>query len=263
MTPLDLFPEYEDITASLPKPKISHGSVASKFATLEDAKKKMAPIDYAVSLLAAFATQWEEDLEYHSHRGANHAVQTAARRVMQLSIHDQLEESLQTLISHLRLAHPLRDPLFLKSAKEIASRALTWGEVSAALKNIKGLQGAYPEEVKIGNLIDDLISKMKRYYKEADLEQNAQHKSFHEIFEMPSVTLIDLIEKYEGAEAQFRRAFFPRSLKDDTAEEFKEDKALWQEMWLSAKHNHNHTLTKNDQQRFEWLKKRGETREET
>lgn len=259
MTPLDLWPEYKEVKVT-PRPAASQG-VPSKFTTLTEAKKKLAPIDYAISLLVAFAAQWEEDVEHHSRQGANDTIQEAARRVLQLSQHEELTKTLQTLITRLRRDHPQRDPLFLKSTKEIASATESWEAVRSSLKNLQNLESAYPEEIKIEQLLQDLIAKVNQYIKEGDFKKGAEERGYHGIFQTKTQLLIDLIRSFEGKnEKQFRVKYFPASLKEDNEEHkdfFQESAALWKRMWDVAKQ------VPYDPTFFEWLKKRGETHEES
>ena len=259
MTPIDLWPEYKEVKAT-PRPAASQG-VPSKFTTLTDAKKKLAPVDYAISLLVAFAAQWEEDVEHHSRQGANNTIQEAALRVLQLPQHEELTKTLQTLITRLRREHPQRDPLFLKSTKEITSATESWEAVRSLFNNLKNLQGAYPEEVKIEQLLQNLIAKVNQYIKEGDFKKGAEQRDYHGIFQAKTKLLVDLIRSFEGNnEKQFRVKYFPQSLEEDKEEHgdfFQESAALWKRMWDVAKQSHY------DPTFFEWLKKRGETHEES
>jgi hypothetical protein len=259
MSPLDLWPEYKEVKAAS-KPTVSHG-IDSKFSTLAEAKKNLAPVDYAVSLLAAFASQWEEDVDHHSRQGANHTFQEAASRVMHLKEHEDLKKTLQTLLSHLRRDHPRRDPLFLKSTQEIFLATETWESVKESLKNLQGLKGAYPEEVKIEELLNRLIASVNQYIKEADFKKQAESQGFHGIFQTQTPILVDLILKSGQTEKKFRQNFFPQSIQEENDERFEESAALWKRMWDIAR-NPSFNTDNNTKSFFEWLKKRGETHEE-
>jgi hypothetical protein len=225
-------------------------------------QKNLSPLDYAISVLVAFATLWAEQVEFHSLHGANDPIQTAAQRVVKLKQFKEFTENLRVLMEHLRKNHPHRDPSFLRKTKEIRSGRINWKPVKELLdQSLQNIRGAYPEEDRVVVLINSLIEKVNKFEKEAELTKNTDLKRYHDLFSMKTPELVALIRASTSNERNFRAAFFKGSLEEDEEKViFHESNALWKKMWEVAKAKD--WQTKEKQQFFDWLKTRGATHEE-
>jgi len=256
MTPLDLWPEYEDHAGASHSKTPSHAAPA-QYQHLADAEKNLSAVDYAVSLLAAFLSRWQDEVQIQRNYGHNNATKKTAEYIYGSDTYKELAKGLQALLLHLHKDHPSRDPLFLKQTAEVKGGGVRWNFVENVLtQHLKAVQNAFSEEKKVQTDITKILKDLSDYSKQVELEEKSSQKTYHDLFNTDPNNLQDLIRSSSKTAKQIRVQFFPLSIKEDNEHHpgTEEQRQLWEIMWKVWKDSRRDTPARDI---FSWLQTRG------
>jgi hypothetical protein len=256
MTPLDLWPEYEDHAGASLSKTPSHAAPA-QYQHLADAENNLSAVDYAVSLLVAFLSRWQDEVQLERKYGHNNATKETADYIYSSDTYKELLKDLQALLLHLQKEHPFRDPLFLKQTEEVRGGSVRWTFVENILtKHLREIQNAFSEEVKIGKDFTKILKELSDYSRQVELEENSSQKTYHDLFYTNPKNLQELIMSSSKTAKQIRAQFFPLSIEEDKEQHSgtKEKRHLWGAMWELWKKGKHDTPAR---EKFSWLQKRG------
>jgi len=274
MTPLDQWTEFRDLASSSPGHKVPESFPRSEYRSLREAHDDMDGVDFAMSLLVAYATVWKENLLSIANHGKNEVDQETARTIIKSDYYKtKFSENLGASLKLLKQQYPTRKPLFLLYAtqKEVERGHLNLDDdyLFPFVKKFNYIKNAFVHEFALVLNLRYLKYDAKRIHhvlihkeRANKPQEGSQRWGYSKLFAFDFSKLRDLIikSKIERSD-KFLETFFPgiKYVSKHRGDETKYDNILlvWKAMWLILKEKN---IDKRKEAQYEVYKKYGISR---